>query len=134
MATLGAGGGQGDDILSQVDAAIAGQIAAPSKKKSPNGSDQPNLFQGLVHDVRDLIFGRNPKDPLNQAAAGVQGTPITPLPAVQATPLQESKAPEPPMLGNKAVDGAISGDSASKGADGSKNLLKTIGKVLGIGL
>lgn len=133
MALMGAGGGQGDDVLSQVDAAIAGQIQQPQKKRRADGSEQPNLFEGLIHDVRDLIFGRNPNDPVNQAAAPApQSTPVTPLQTPKSAPLQKAEGAPAVDLNNKGVEGAISGDAATKQADSSGNFLKMIGKFLGL--
>lgn len=54
-------GGQGDDYLGDVEAAIDGRLSfdSGSRGKKKGGGDT------FLHDIRDILFGRNKKDPVN---------------------------------------------------------------------
>lgn len=110
-------GGQGDDFLGDVDAMIDGRVTIqPKRKKGEGGGD------GLLQNLRDMILGKNPNDPVNQPMGG------TKPPAADTGPTK----PTPPQEVNVSVPHADTQHEKAQ-EDGKKGLLETLGKFFGFG-
>lgn len=101
-----AGGGQGDDVLGQVDSFIEGRPMVDSGSDSGGKGDSESPLQGVIWAARNAIFGK-PK-PIEAKAAGPaipkEGTTTGPPPTETSTANLDG-ADKPKMGKNDGVLG-----------------------------
>ena len=114
-----AGGGQGDDVLSQVDSYIDGKPKKGKSEVDENGNKvQPGILDQALWGLRDAIFGK-PKDDLIR-----QSAPQTDRARTEST-LKDTAVPI------KAADDPT-GAAKDSGDDSLKNVLKMVGSLFGL--
>lgn len=111
-----AGGGQGDDVLSQVDSYMDGRPKKGKSEVDANGNRvQPTILDQALWGLRDAIFGK-PKDDLIRQSAAKTDRAKTESTLDNTLPIKQADDPA----------------GASKGDDSLKSALKMVGSLFGL--